>query len=538
MNTHTDKTQDDKDKSIVNTIAQKQNNSGATLQLVDDRPEAVALQKLQETANNSLQVKQTTQLQAMADGYSAQQEVAIQKKENNTGLPDNLKSGIENLSGYAMDDVKVHYNSDKPGQLQAHAYAQGTDIHIASGQEKHLPHEAWHVVQQKQGRVQPTIQMKGKVNINDNADLEKEADVMGEKALQLMQKTGVNHTCQTSSSGHSIVQMKAREAEVEWSITHLVRDQGDSLFGEDTEEGWQDGELSVEEGELVRGQRIVVDDERIFMSRRSSNQENRDKRRADITKELKHKWYLVLAVDDKSYAGRNVYIRSETIKFSEIEPREQRPMEIVEIPEDEELSGLVSQRLNEIQQAWRGAALKRRRSIGQVKYKGDDEVLPEELSSGWNWDQYDEGEDVAGDMAKPENREYMQAGEPNNFTLSAHYGDDPLATKIAFLVMEEWERPLLEDASGYQAPEEQFFYIRWLIGHPELKGGGSAVMERAKEKAIALQKAIYVQVAYSAVGWYRGAGFTVVEAGEFQEEQGYGDTLLKFTPPPPLPVVD
>jgi hypothetical protein len=52
-----------------------------------------------------------------------------------------------------MDDVKVHSNSDKPAKINAHAYAQGTDIHPASGQEKHLPHEAWHVVQQKQGRV-------------------------------------------------------------------------------------------------------------------------------------------------------------------------------------------------------------------------------------------------------------------------------------------------------------------------------------------------------------------------------------------------
>lgn len=107
----------------------------------------------------------------------------IQKKENKTGLPDNLKTGIENLSGYAMDDVKVAYNSDKPAQLNAHAYAQGTNIYMASGQEKHLPHEAWHVVQQKQGRVQPTMQMKGKVNINDDTGLEKEADVMGAKAL-------------------------------------------------------------------------------------------------------------------------------------------------------------------------------------------------------------------------------------------------------------------------------------------------------------------------------------------------------------------
>ncbi|MEM7041076.1 MAG: DUF4157 domain-containing protein [Bacteroidota bacterium] len=104
--------------------------------------------------------------------------------ENNTGLPDNLKAGIENLSGYSMDDVKVHYNSDKPAQLQAHAYAQGTDIHIGPGQEKHLPHEAWHVVQQKQGRVKPTVQMSGGEAVNDDPELEREADEMGKKADQ------------------------------------------------------------------------------------------------------------------------------------------------------------------------------------------------------------------------------------------------------------------------------------------------------------------------------------------------------------------
>src|SRR4051794_28821363 len=38
----------------------------------------------------------------------------FQLKSNNTGLPDSLKSGIENLSGYAMDDVNVHYNSHQP----------------------------------------------------------------------------------------------------------------------------------------------------------------------------------------------------------------------------------------------------------------------------------------------------------------------------------------------------------------------------------------------------------------------------------------
>ena len=77
-----------------------------------------------------------------------------------------------------MDDVKVHSNSDKPAQINAHAYAQGTDIHPASGQEKHLPHETWYVVQQKQGRVQAPMKMKAKVPINYNKGLEKEAEIM------------------------------------------------------------------------------------------------------------------------------------------------------------------------------------------------------------------------------------------------------------------------------------------------------------------------------------------------------------------------
>lgn len=110
----------------------------------------------------------------------------IQRVENKTGLPDNLKSGIEQLSGYSMNDVKVHYNSSQPAQMQAHAYAQGTDIHVAPGQEKHVAHEAWHVVQQKQGRVQPTTQLKAEgIPVNDDPSLEKEADVMGAKAAQM-----------------------------------------------------------------------------------------------------------------------------------------------------------------------------------------------------------------------------------------------------------------------------------------------------------------------------------------------------------------
>ena len=103
-------------------------------------------------------------------------------RPNNTGMPDNLKAGIESLSGFSMDDVRVHYNSSKPATVQALAYTQGTDIHVAPGQEKCLPHEAWHVAQQMAGRVSPTTNING-MPVNDNAALEHEADVMGEKAV-------------------------------------------------------------------------------------------------------------------------------------------------------------------------------------------------------------------------------------------------------------------------------------------------------------------------------------------------------------------
>jgi hypothetical protein len=103
------------------------------------------------------------------------------RAESTGYLPSNLKAGIEHLSGVALDDVKVHYNSKRPAWLQAIAFAQGTNIYLAPRQEKCLPHEAWHVVQQKRGRVKPTDQING-VAINANPGLENEANIMGVKA--------------------------------------------------------------------------------------------------------------------------------------------------------------------------------------------------------------------------------------------------------------------------------------------------------------------------------------------------------------------
>ena len=112
----------------------------------------------------------------------AQREAA---KRDDSGMPADLRTGIESLSGMSMDGVKVHYNSGQPAQLNALAYAQGTDIHVGPGQEQHLPHEAWHVVQQAQGRVQADTQMAGGTPVNTDNSLEAEADSMGARALQV-----------------------------------------------------------------------------------------------------------------------------------------------------------------------------------------------------------------------------------------------------------------------------------------------------------------------------------------------------------------
>jgi hypothetical protein len=112
------------------------------------------------------------------------QRQAVPEVENRTGLPAQLKVGIEALSGHTMDDVRVHESSSKPAELQALAYTQGTDIYMGRGQERHLAHEAWHVVQQKQGRVRPTMQLRGSP-LNDDRELEREAEIMGHRALQM-----------------------------------------------------------------------------------------------------------------------------------------------------------------------------------------------------------------------------------------------------------------------------------------------------------------------------------------------------------------
>lgn len=173
-------------KSAVDSINEFQEIFGsraASRQFRSQQPDTQSLASSLSAKLGMPTIQAKPNFRGLSSELTAKDSQIQSPRQNQMGLPDNLRAGIENLSGISMADVKVHFNSTKPSELQALAYTQGTDIYLGSGQEKHLAHEGWHVVQQKQGRVQPTMQAKGKPMNSDRA-LEKEADIMGAKALQ------------------------------------------------------------------------------------------------------------------------------------------------------------------------------------------------------------------------------------------------------------------------------------------------------------------------------------------------------------------
>lgn len=113
------------------------------------------------------------------ESSSSQQQV--DRQPNKTGIPDRLKAVIEHFSGLSLAEVRVHYNSDMPAKVKAHAYTEGLNIYIAKGQEKHLAHEIWHVVQQMRNQLKATETEGGK-KIDKDPKKEADADKVGNLA--------------------------------------------------------------------------------------------------------------------------------------------------------------------------------------------------------------------------------------------------------------------------------------------------------------------------------------------------------------------
>jgi len=115
MTNYAEKSQENISQNKTNSVYQNKSNENATLQLADNRVEAVAQKELQETINSSPRIMQLKAFQDMADNRPNSKAIQLQELANN--------------------------------------YTAKT-------------------------------QMKAKVGINDDVSLEKEADVMGAKALQ------------------------------------------------------------------------------------------------------------------------------------------------------------------------------------------------------------------------------------------------------------------------------------------------------------------------------------------------------------------
>ena len=127
----------------------------------------------------------------------------------------------------------MHRNSDKPAEFDAETYAQGNEIHLGPGHEKHLEHELGHVVQQKQGQVLPTNVENG-MPVNENPALEDNAE-----SLQI---SNSNYTNDTSLP---VVQFSRKKRSKNWWLhpkppkwdTELSQ-QMEDLDGEDDFDSW------------------------------------------------------------------------------------------------------------------------------------------------------------------------------------------------------------------------------------------------------------------------------------------------------------
>ena len=117
---------------------------------------------------------------------------SVQNTSHSNSLPKDVLGNMEQMMGADFSGVNIHQNSTNAHNVGALAYTQGEDIHFAPGQfdptsksgKELIGHELTHVVQQRQGRVQPTTQAKG-LPVNDDEGLEAEADEMGRQAAQM-----------------------------------------------------------------------------------------------------------------------------------------------------------------------------------------------------------------------------------------------------------------------------------------------------------------------------------------------------------------
>lgn len=142
-----------------------------------------AIQKMAVPDEEQVQMKKSSPFQLKSSSSPIQMKSA---------MPEDVQMKMETAFDSDFSDVNIHTNSSQASEIGALAYTQGTDIHFAenqydpssqSGQEL-LGHELTHVVQQREGRVEPTTETHTGLPVNDDIGLESEADRMGAIAAQ------------------------------------------------------------------------------------------------------------------------------------------------------------------------------------------------------------------------------------------------------------------------------------------------------------------------------------------------------------------
>jgi len=141
--------------------------------------------------------KEKTADETEVSNLHAEPEVA-QDASSGKGLPANLQTKMEGAFGTSFNELEVKTNSVQAQEIGAHAFAQDNEIHFAPGKydpettggQRLIGHELAHIVQQKQGKVEPNFEGNNLLG-NYEPGLENEADRLGQMAAK-GQDTGVS----------------------------------------------------------------------------------------------------------------------------------------------------------------------------------------------------------------------------------------------------------------------------------------------------------------------------------------------------------
>jgi len=129
---------------------------------------------------------------------------AVQRKMSVAPAGDAMEGEADQIAQQVHRAAPTAANAGAGGnrQLQAQAYAGGNEAHFAPAQEQHLPHEAWHVAQQRQGRVDPTLQMQ-----SEEEEVQMQSE---EEEIQMQSEEEEEVQMQPDSSG-AVVQRTLEE---------------------------------------------------------------------------------------------------------------------------------------------------------------------------------------------------------------------------------------------------------------------------------------------------------------------------------------